>query len=413
MPRANTQRTPGIPAAAPSWERIAAPAIAEFALIESAQRTRTPYWAPPWVVATIAGDASLAHAAADNRNDPNEPDSLGMRALDWLGILEPRCPAGWTSALLAAGADPGVAGAGGKCALHWAALGGQADMAELAPRTLASVDQADWRGSTALTLALGAGNIDAALALARAGANPNAWSSPVEENGKLWRHAALGVAFDRLGDGCMWRAALGSTDGSSAADEAECPPAAMKALELVHVLLNAGANPNQVCWATRCSSEIRIEYPAWTRMFHACRGMNPTEAPRMAQDLMDRMLAAGLDTKSASQGRSTALHWAGKCGFAGVARSLLRAGADIEARDDHQATPLFDAARKGAVCVVQLLLEHGANPLEEADWGESVEFVASMSGNKELSRILAPHVERARLALAIPTAPGRRAAARL
>lgn len=73
---------------------------------------------------------------------------------------------------LGEGADPAYQGASGKCAMHFAAMGGHAHLiAALARSSPASTSLRDHAGMTPLHLACRNGRLDAALSLIRAGAS--------------------------------------------------------------------------------------------------------------------------------------------------------------------------------------------------------------------------------------------------
>lgn len=73
---------------------------------------------------------------------------------------------------LGEGADPAYQGASGKCAMHFAAMGGHAHLiAALARSAPSSATLRDHAGMTPLHLACRNGRLDAALALIRAGAS--------------------------------------------------------------------------------------------------------------------------------------------------------------------------------------------------------------------------------------------------
>jgi ankyrin repeat protein len=98
---------------------------------------------------------------------------------------------------LSRGADPLLSGSSGKCALHFAAMGGHA---ELCARLCALFPEAmrlrDDSGMTALHLSCRGGKTDAAIALRRAGSDPMAR----DEFGRTPSDCADDQTRKRLGD---------------------------------------------------------------------------------------------------------------------------------------------------------------------------------------------------------------------
>jgi len=135
-------------------------------------------------------------------------------------------------------------------------------------------------------------------------------------------------------------------------------------LELVEVLLRAGADPN-------------VQTPVGTAIYHA--------AAQGAAAIVDMLLAAGADPNPGPK-RSvfTPLAFAVLSGNTEVARTLLKAGANPDGRKGFR--PLFAAVAASDLSMVQLLLHGGANPHARggADGTHKLLDLANEVGNQDV-----------------------------
>lgn len=113
-------------------------------------------------------------------------------------------------------------------------------------------------------------------------------------------------------------------------------------LEIVRVLLEAGANPN---------------------ITHLEAGSTPLDyaAVKNELDIAQLLLDHGADARAVNRNGSTALHLAAARGYTSVARLLLDHGASIVALDSSGSSPLDEAAWKGFADTCSLLLDRGAS----------------------------------------------------
>ena len=212
----------------------------------------------------------------------------------------------------------------------------------------ASVNAAEWDGTTALHWASYRDDVESADLLIRAGANVNATND--------------------LGATPLWTASL---NGSAA---------------MVRRLLQAGANPN---------AALRL---GETPVMVASRSGDP--------DVVEQLLAEGADVNARAARGQTALMWAVAQTHTDVVKVLLAHRADVHARSEvwsqvmavpphgrleyNRAIPhggntaLMFAARVGDVASVKLLVAAGANVNDADAWGVSATVLAAHSGYGEL-----------------------------
>lgn len=111
-------------------------------------------------------------------------------------------------------------------------------------------------------------------------------------------------------------------------------------LDIVKLLLDAGANPNR--------ADQQSFYP-----LHLA-------ASACAHEICSLLLAAKATVDVTTNKGGTPLHVAAATGCSTVLQVLLKQGANLEAKDSYDATPLLVAAAEGEHKAVQLLLEAGA-----------------------------------------------------
>ena len=118
-------------------------------------------------------------------------------------------------------------------------------------------------------------------------------------------------------------------------------------VELVKVLLEAGANPN-----------ARDEYNGFTIL--QGRRIYKWSADKIVE-IVKLLLEAGANPNDSNSGSQTPLHRAAYEGNVEVIKMLLEAGANPNANQGRY-TPLHTVAQDGNVEAVKMLLEAGANP---------------------------------------------------
>jgi len=288
-------------------------------------------------------------------------------------------------ALVREGADVNAAQGDGMTALHWAAVNGDADMAKLLLYAGANTEAVTRHGGhTALNVAAREGRAEVVTVLLDAGANANTSSS---SGVTPLHHAALGGSAEAT------RALLAR---GAAVDPRESMwnqtplvfATAWNRLEVVRVLLDAGADPNVYTRVNDLAAQRNVDAAAQTarsRVLATFReqegdpiSWRPTAgqvqaAVRAAHQVQMTMLNAaeaqdpvgdeGVGGGGATQGGLTPLLHAAREGHIDVAMALLDAGADIDQRklvDGY--TPLLMAVINGHYDLGLALLDRGADP---------------------------------------------------
>ena len=128
--------------------------------------------------------------------------------------------------------------------------------------------------------------------------------------------------------------------------------------EVVHLLLDKGADPNHV----------DITYGCTPLHWAACHGHKGG-----VQLLLDR----GADPKAQSYEGNTALHKAAAKGQKEVVQLLLERGGNPKTQNNAGYTTLHGAAARGKKEVVQLLLDRGADPKAQSITGNTALHMAA------------------------------------
>ena len=303
--------------------------------------------------------------------------------------------------LLADGADVNAAQGDGMTALHWAADGGHADVADLLLSAGAEVEAKTRVGSyTPLHLAARSGHRPVAKALLDAGADPHVTTT---NSGVTALHLAA-AAVD--GAGAVY--ALLRSDVEVDAREASSGQtplmfaAAYNRVEAVEALLEYGADPSirtetvdvlkSMTIDREASNQLNLAVAEFSRAQAAGESWEPTPAQAQAAIMAQReFLLSGydpgeVDLQSLSRlrpdypggpivmrppyrevlvgktgGMSALLH-AAREGHVESARALLGGGADIDQVSADNTSPLLMATLNGQFDLAMLLVERGADP---------------------------------------------------
>jgi len=325
------------------------------------------------------------------------------------------------------------ADADGATALHWAAHRDDLETADLLLRAGANPDAANDYGVTSLALACV--NRSAAMVekLLAAGANPNA--------AKVTGETVL-MTCSRTGSAQAVRALLARGADPNASEARGGQTALMWALAGKHtavagLLIERGANVNARS-KTRSGLEIAVRYGtggvADQLPFREPRGgFTPLLFAAQQGDMesVRMLLAAGANINDASPEDGTALSVASASGHEQLAIYLLERGSDPNIADAFGMTPLHYAAGKGIAMLLGIrfdpsyrvrppnlpdlakaLLARGANPNAQVTRGYKLGpdgipfrmvgatsyFLAAVSGDAGLMRILAAAGANSRLA---------------
>ena len=206
---------------------------------------------------------------------------------------------------------------------------------------------------------------EAAMALLRGGANPNAIdragvtaillsvSRKQAEIVKLLIEKGAKVEGFVFGPTETFPLVAASLNGSS---------------EIVAELLNAGADVN------RCGAN------GWNAlMASSFLGQN---------DVVEILLRRGAEVDAIDKSGYTALMYAANSGHLDIARLLINAKANVNAKDGTDTTPLMFAAQRGDVEMLKLLLANGANKDVVGTHGFGALQVTIQNGHDEARKIL-------------------------
>ncbi len=294
--------------------------------------------------------------------------------------------------LLKQGADVNAAQGDGMTALHWAAMEGRADLAEVLMYAGASVAATTRLGSyTPLHLAAKEGYAAVASALLAAGADPNAGTStggatPLHLAAEVGSVSVITALMDRNADVNAAERQWGHTPLMFAA--------ASNRAEAIKVLIERGADPARtgatIDMVRRAFDDQASELRRSERVAALLAGTPgapssalapmseryggaPPQAVTPNQDGIPRQLTQ--DAQIGLYGGLTALNLAARDGHIEAAQALIDGGADINQKDAGEHTsPLLVATINGQFDVAKMLLERGADVNGASDNGEAPLF---------------------------------------
>ena len=235
-----------------------------------------------------ARDLDKAKALLDAGADVNAVSNAGRTAL--MAAAKTIGAADVVKLLLAKGADARVVDKYATSALHEAALTGDVDTLQLILDAGGDVHGRDSAKFTPLMMAASSGSMEATRILLSRGARVN----DVSEQGEIFLHRPQRVQNGVLTEGNATALLLAAPGGS---------------LELIRVLLDAGANVN--------ATDIRGMTPL----------MLAVATDHSSVDKIQLLLARGADVRTKSLGGETVLDWAEKSGRTPLVALLKRVGA--------------------------------------------------------------------------------------
>jgi len=104
--------------------------------------------------------------------------------------------------------------------------------------------------------------------------------------------------------------------------------------------------------------------------------------------LIDVLVKAGANLEAKDDQRRSALHFAAKEGGAATLAALLAHGADHRAKDCYGQTPLHFAVERNQIEVLQTLIDKGANPSEFNNLGLLPVHIAAYRGDIDMLEVL-------------------------
>jgi ankyrin repeat protein len=291
--------------------------------------------------------------------------SVGVKAADSL-IAEAasRGDREAVRALLKQGLDVNEAQGDGTTALHWAAIKGDADLAQMLIYAGANVRATTRIGSyTALYLAAKGGHSAVVAALLAAGADPRATTS----NGTT----PLMIA-SAAGDTRSMTSLIENGSDVNAKDEAKGETALMFAAgfnrtDAVRLLLARGADHKVT---TKVVDLFALTAPEEEQMARQAGRQVTARA-----DVAGATRAYRYNELIGSQGGLAALHFAARQGFVDAVKALVDGGADINQKNaGDETSPLLIAIINGHFDLAKWMLEKGADPNQAAFNGVSPLF---------------------------------------
>ncbi|NWI34919.1 ASB3 protein, partial [Sula dactylatra] len=181
-------------------------------------------------------------------------------------------------------------------------------------------------------------------------------------------------------------------------------------LESVRVLLEAGANPNDVTTEATTALFLAVEnghadvvkfllqHGANVTGPHSWSGWNSLHQASFqgCTEIMEILLEEGASKECKGDFGITPLFVAAQYGKLESLRLLVSHGADVNSQAKDRATPLLIAAQEGHAECVELLLSEGADPnlyCNEDNWQLPIHAAAEM-GHKKILELLIPVTDR-------------------
>ena len=307
---------------------------------------------PPWLARTasicataltVCGWSVLPHAQAPAQT----PVADAAKAADVAGVRK----------LLQQGADVSTAQGDGMTALHWAAMHGNRELADILLHAGANVKAATRLGEvTPLLLAAENGHPRVVEALLAAGADPTAADTTGTTALMLAASAGQGDAIRRL--------IAHGADVHAKEHAMELTPlmfaAANNRAGAITALVTAGADMRATSKVIDLAA-LSAEGPRGRRA--AAQPGVPPPVPGADRPFLYNELVG-------SMGGLTPLHFAAREGHMAAAMALIEAGTDLNqtSSGDHT-SPLLIASINGRFDVAQLLIEHGADVTAASEGG--------------------------------------------
>jgi ankyrin repeat protein len=261
-------------------------------------------------------------------------------------------------ALLKDGADVNAAQGDGTTALHWAAMKGDAELVQMLLVAGANVKATTRLGAfTPLYLAARGGHAEAVAALLAAGADATSTSA----NGATPLMLAAASGNTRAVTMLVEAGADVNAKDTAKQETALMYAAAFDRPDVIRQLLRSGADAGATSKVVDLYQLTAPEEENMARQAAAGQG-RPAPAGPARQDIPGGTRSYRYTELIGTQGGFSALHFAARQGYVGVARALLDGGADINlANPGDRMTPLLVAIINGQFDLAKELVERGAD----------------------------------------------------
>ena len=254
-------------------------------------------------------------------------------------------------------------------ALHLAASMGLAKIASLLLKETTNIDAVDETGKTALALALERGFEKAVEFLLNSGACVD-----------LRHNHGRGVLL-LITERGWYNAGNTIVENARLTAEEESPG---RAQDRIYFLL--AAYENDIGESTRLAARDELQLKSKDRDISAAALFLAVEKGFI--QMVETLLALGIDVDSKDDLGQTALHRATRCKDEKMVRLLLKNGADVEYKDDDHRTPWSANLRCKNPGILQILLDAGANPSTCGQQGVSELYTAAKDGDTEIVKYM-------------------------
>ena len=264
-------------------------------------------------------------------------------------------------ALLKKGLDVNEAQGDGTTALHWAAMKGNAEIAQMLIYAGANL-RATTRlgGYTPLYLAAKGGHSAVVAALLAAGADPKAATT----NGTTPLMIAAAAGDTRTITSLVENGSDLNAKDTAKGETALMFAAAFNRADAVKLLLARGADHTAT---TKIVDLFALTAPEEEAMVRGTGGNSTRPQPPARVDIAGATRGYRYNELISSQGGMTALQFAARQGFTDVVKALVEGGADInQLNAGDKSSPLLIAIINGHFDLAKYMIEKGADPTRSA-----------------------------------------------
>lgn len=174
-------------------------------------------------------------------------------------------------------------------------------------------------------------------------------------------------------------------------------------MEMIHLLMDAGADINAVCALCyeQAAIQIAMEYAYFDLVeelikqganLHVTSNMGRTPLHAVSHsnnvELAKKLIDSGLDVNAQDENGATPLHFAAANGEFEMLKLLIENGADLNLLENEGFTLMMNAARGGNVEIINYLIEKGISVNSVSDEIWTPLLFACMENNQEVAEVL-------------------------